>query len=254
MRAAAARLRRLERPRRRVSLASAAILTLIIFVAVIAAFPLAWMALTSLKTPAGDHADPAGVVSERPRVSTLTRRSRTSSSLGRSFLNSGVIATRHHIGDRRHEPHGRLRLRQIRVPEQGAAVRAPHRDDVPAPDRHPDPALSHRRLSRPRASASPAWSCPISPTLWRLPHAPVHHGRAGRIDRSRPARWRVRDSDRVLHRRPLRSSRPSPRSPCSRSSIIGTLPLALDGLAGQDGAYPDRRLRLAGCSATTAAP
>jgi len=73
------------------SLASAAVLTLIILVAVIAAFPLAWMALTSLKTPQETMRIPPVWFPAAPSLDAY-RKVADVLSLGRSFLNSAIIA------------------------------------------------------------------------------------------------------------------------------------------------------------------
>jgi len=80
----------LERWRRRAPL-NALILTLIIFVAVVAAFPLAWMVLTSLKTPQETMSVPPVWVPASPSLDAY-RKVADVLSLGRSFLNSGIIA------------------------------------------------------------------------------------------------------------------------------------------------------------------
>ena len=80
----------LERWRRRAPL-SALILTLIIFVAVVAAFPLAWMVLTSLKTPQETMSVPPVWLPASPSLDAY-RKVADVLSLGRSFLNSGIIA------------------------------------------------------------------------------------------------------------------------------------------------------------------
>ena len=80
----------LERWRRRTPL-GALVLTLIIFVAVVAAFPLAWMVLTSLKTPQETMSVPPVWLPASPSLDAY-RKVADVLSLGRSFLNSGVIA------------------------------------------------------------------------------------------------------------------------------------------------------------------
>jgi multiple sugar transport system permease protein len=70
---------------------SALVLTLIIFVAVVAAFPVAWMVLTSLKTPQETMSVPPVWLPARPSLDAY-RKVADVLSLGRSFLNSGIIA------------------------------------------------------------------------------------------------------------------------------------------------------------------
>ena len=81
-----------ERPRGSgISLANAAILTLIIVAAVVAAFPLAWMILTSLKTPAETMQVPPVWLPGTPNLDAYTEVAGVIE-LGRSFLNSAIIA------------------------------------------------------------------------------------------------------------------------------------------------------------------
>ncbi len=83
--------RPLERPHRRVSLGSAALMLLIISIAVIAAFPLAWMILTSLKTPQETMQVPPVWLPSSPNLDAYTQVTDVVE-LGRSFWNSAVIA------------------------------------------------------------------------------------------------------------------------------------------------------------------
>ncbi len=89
--AAAADIRQLERPRHKVNLASALLVLVIIVVAVIAAFPLAWMVLTSLKTPQETMQVPPVWLPATPSLDAYTQVADVVS-LGRSFLNSAIIA------------------------------------------------------------------------------------------------------------------------------------------------------------------
>jgi multiple sugar transport system permease protein len=77
--------------RRRAPLARAIVLTVIILVAVVAAFPLAWMALTSLKTPQETMTVPPVWLPGRPSLDAY-RKVADVLNLGRSFLNSAFIA------------------------------------------------------------------------------------------------------------------------------------------------------------------
>lgn len=69
----------------------AIILILIILVAVVAAFPLAWMVLTSLKTPQETMSIPPVWLPATPNLDAY-RKVADVLRLGRSFLNSGIIA------------------------------------------------------------------------------------------------------------------------------------------------------------------
>ena len=84
--------RLLERPARRLTPASALLTVLIIVIAVIAAFPLAWMILTSLKTPQETMQVPPVWLPSNPNLDAYTQVSDVLE-LGRSFWNSAVIAT-----------------------------------------------------------------------------------------------------------------------------------------------------------------
>jgi multiple sugar transport system permease protein len=82
-----------ERPRlRRIGLAEAVLLLLIVAAAVIAAFPLAWMVLTSLKTPQETMQVPPVWLPATPTLDTYEQVSDVIGA-GRSFLNSAIIAT-----------------------------------------------------------------------------------------------------------------------------------------------------------------
>jgi multiple sugar transport system permease protein len=91
MSAATADRRLLERHRYRLTPASAALTLLIIIVAVIAAFPLAWMVLTSLKTPQETMQVPPVWFPASPSLDAYTQVSGVVE-LGRSFFNSAIIA------------------------------------------------------------------------------------------------------------------------------------------------------------------
>ncbi len=82
-----------ERPRlRRIGLAEAVLLLLIIAAAVVAAFPLAWMVLTSLKTPQETMQVPPVWLPATPSLDAYAQVSDVIGA-GRSFLNSAIIAT-----------------------------------------------------------------------------------------------------------------------------------------------------------------
>lgn len=83
--------RMLERPARRLTPASVLLTLLIIIIAVIAAYPLAWMVLTSLKTPQETMQVPPVWLPASPNVDAYTQVSDVLD-LGRSFWNSAVIA------------------------------------------------------------------------------------------------------------------------------------------------------------------
>lgn len=91
MSAATADLRNIERPRHRLTPASAALTLLIIAIAVITAFPLAWMVLTSLKTPQETMQVPPVWLPSSPNLDAYAQVSDVIG-LSRSFLNSAVIA------------------------------------------------------------------------------------------------------------------------------------------------------------------
>jgi multiple sugar transport system permease protein len=91
MTTAAADRRVLERPRHKLRPASALLMLAIIVVAVIAAFPLAWMILTSLKTPQETMQVPPVWLPGAPNLDAYMQVAEVVS-LGRSFLNSAVIA------------------------------------------------------------------------------------------------------------------------------------------------------------------
>lgn len=84
-------LRQIERPRYRLTPATALLTFTIIVVAVIAAFPLAWMILTSLKTPQETMQVPPVWLPGSPNLDAYAQVSEVVE-LGRSFLNSAVIA------------------------------------------------------------------------------------------------------------------------------------------------------------------
>lgn len=83
--------RMLERPARRLTPTSALLTLLIIVIAVIAAFPLVWMILTSLKTPQETMQVPPVWLPSNPNLDAYTQVSDVLE-LGRSFWNSAVIA------------------------------------------------------------------------------------------------------------------------------------------------------------------
>ena len=87
----AADSRPIERPRYRLTPASAALTALIIAVAVVAAFPLAWMVLSSLKTPQETMQVPPVWWPASPRLDAYAQVADVIG-LGRSFLNSATIA------------------------------------------------------------------------------------------------------------------------------------------------------------------
>jgi multiple sugar transport system permease protein len=81
----------LERPRYRVTPANALLVLAIIVAAVIAAFPLCWMILTSLKTPQETMQVPPVWLPASPSLDAYAQVSDVVS-LGRSFWNSAIIA------------------------------------------------------------------------------------------------------------------------------------------------------------------
>ncbi len=83
--------RMIERPRCRLTPASAVLTLLIIVVAIIAAFPLAWMVLTSLKTPQETMHVPPVWLPASPNLDAYAQVADVIG-LGRSFLNSAIIA------------------------------------------------------------------------------------------------------------------------------------------------------------------
>ena len=91
MTAATADRRQIERPHYRLNPVSAGLTLLIIIIAVIAAFPLAWMILTSLKTPQETMQVPPVWLPASPNLDAYTQVSDVIG-LGRSFLNSAIIA------------------------------------------------------------------------------------------------------------------------------------------------------------------
>lgn len=89
---AAADIRTGERPRGAgLSLANALILILIIGAAVVAAFPLVWMVLTSLKTPQETMQVPPVWLPQSPNLDAYTEVADVIE-VGRSFVNSAIIA------------------------------------------------------------------------------------------------------------------------------------------------------------------
>lgn len=90
--ALAAEPRRNERPRwRRISVGDAVLVLLIIIAAVVAAFPLAWMVLTSLKTPQETMQVPPVWLPATPSLDAYAQVAEVIGA-GRSFVNSAVIA------------------------------------------------------------------------------------------------------------------------------------------------------------------
>lgn len=91
MSAAAVDRRALERPRYRLTPTSAVLTLLIVAIAVVAAFPLAWMVLSSLKTPQESMQVPPVWLPGTPNLEAYTQVADVIG-LGRSFFNSTVIA------------------------------------------------------------------------------------------------------------------------------------------------------------------
>lgn len=89
--AAAADTRPLERPRHRLTPMTAVLTLLIVAIAVVAAFPLAWMVLTSLKTPQETMQVPPVWLPATPSLDAYAKVSDVVS-IGRSFFNSALIA------------------------------------------------------------------------------------------------------------------------------------------------------------------
>ena len=89
--AAAADTRPLEKPHPRRTPVSVVLTLLIIVIAVVAAFPLAWMVLTSLKTPQETMQVPPVWLPATPSLDAYAKVSDVVS-IGRSFFNSAVIA------------------------------------------------------------------------------------------------------------------------------------------------------------------
>lgn len=83
--------RPLERPHVRLTPGRAALTALIIVIAVVAAFPLVWMVLSSLKTPQESMQIPPVWLPGSPNLDAYAQVSDVVS-LGRSFLNSALIA------------------------------------------------------------------------------------------------------------------------------------------------------------------
>ncbi len=91
MSTAAVDRRPLERPRYRLTPTSAVLTLLIVAIAVVAAFPLAWMVLSSLKTPQESMQVPPVWLPGTPNLEAYTQVADVIG-LGRSFFNSTVIA------------------------------------------------------------------------------------------------------------------------------------------------------------------
>ncbi len=91
MSAALADRRLMEGPHRTLTPGRALLTLLIVAVAVIAAFPLAWMVLTSLKTPQETMQVPPVWLPARPNLDAYVQVAGVID-LGRSFLNSAIIA------------------------------------------------------------------------------------------------------------------------------------------------------------------
>ncbi len=87
----AADLRLLERPRHRLTPATTLLTLATIVVAIIAAFPLAWMILSSLKTPQETMQVPPVWLPGTPNLDAYTQVADVVE-LGRSFVNSAIIA------------------------------------------------------------------------------------------------------------------------------------------------------------------
>lgn len=83
--------RMLDHPRHRLTPVTALLTLAIIFVAVVAAFPLAWMVLTSLKTPQETMQVPPVWLPASPSLDAYTQVAEVVE-LGRSFVNSAIIA------------------------------------------------------------------------------------------------------------------------------------------------------------------
>jgi len=83
--------RPIARPHRRIRPIAALLTLLIIAIAVVAAFPLAWMVLTSLKTPQETMHIPPVWFPAAPSLGSYAKVSDVIS-IGRSFFNSAVIA------------------------------------------------------------------------------------------------------------------------------------------------------------------
>ncbi|WP_395818577.1 carbohydrate ABC transporter permease [Devosia sp.] len=81
----------LERPRKKLRPASAVLTLVIIVAAVVAAFPLAWMVLTSLKTPQETMQVPPVWLPASPNLDAYFQVADVVE-LGRSFVNSATIA------------------------------------------------------------------------------------------------------------------------------------------------------------------
>lgn len=91
MTVAAADRRILERPRMRLTPGVSLLTLVIVVVAVVAAFPLAWMLLTSLKTPEETMQVPPVWLPSNPNLDAYAQVADVVE-LGRSFVNSAIIA------------------------------------------------------------------------------------------------------------------------------------------------------------------
>jgi multiple sugar transport system permease protein len=78
-------------------LEQAALLSLIVMLSIVAAFPLAWMILSSLKTPAETMKTPPDWLPHTPSLAAYTQVAGVIDA-GRSFFNSAVIATTTTVG------------------------------------------------------------------------------------------------------------------------------------------------------------
>ena len=116
-------------------------------VAVAAAFPLVWMVLSSLKTPAETMQVPPVWIPRDAQPRGLREGVRRDRMLGRSMWNSLVIASITTAGILLTSLMAGYAFAKYRFRGRDAAVRAADRDHVPAADRHADPALPDRRLS-----------------------------------------------------------------------------------------------------------
>jgi multiple sugar transport system permease protein len=91
MTVAAADRRILERPRMKLTLGASLLTLVTVIVAVVAAFPLAWMLLTSLKTPHETMQVPPVWLPSNPNLDAYAQVADVVA-LGRSFVNSAIIA------------------------------------------------------------------------------------------------------------------------------------------------------------------
>ena len=181
------------------------ILTAIVLVAVAAAFPLAWMALTSLKTPAETMRTPPVWIPATPSLDAYAKVSDVVQA-GRSFLNSAIIATVTTFG---------ILLTSLLAGFAFAKYEFRGRDIIfavviatmflpPIVTLIPlyrlvgylriDGGLVGRHRAEPRQR------------FRHLPDAPVYQGRPGRSDRRRANGRRVGAQDRLLDRRAERDA------------------------------------------------